>query len=195
MLILKKPSTLYIKSMVCQRCIEAVEQEFDQAQIPVKSIQLGKAVLEKEIGDQQRSAIGKALKKRGFELLESRNSKTIEQIKSLMIELIHYNDASIKVNYSTYLEKEIGRDYHTLSSLFSSIEGITIERYIILHKLERVKELLIYDELSLSQIAYKLNYSSVHHLSNQFKKSIGMTPSQFKKNQTDMRKPFDEVSQ
>ncbi len=186
---------LYIKNMVCQRCIEAVEEEFERDEIPVRSIQLGEVTLESGISDQQKSSIGETLKIRGFELLESRNSQYIEQIKSLILGLIHYQDKPLKVNYSTYLEKEIGRDYNSLSSLFSSVEGITIERFIILQKLGKVKELLIYDELSLSQIAYKLNYSSVQHLSNQFKKSIGMTPSQFKKIQANIRKPLDSVSQ
>ncbi|MDA0194036.1 MAG: AraC family transcriptional regulator [Bacteroidetes bacterium] len=187
------PQTLYIKNMVCQRCIEAVEEEFNLAQIPIKSIQLGMVNLESEISDEQKSSIRDALKKRGFELLEQKNSQFIEQIKNLLLKQILYQKEPLNVNYSTYLEQEIGKNYHSLSTLFSSVEGITIERFIILQKLERVKELLIYDELSLSKIAYKLNYSSVQHLSNQFKKSIGMTPSQFKKTQANMRKPLDEV--
>jgi len=186
---------LYIKNMVCQRCIEAVEEEFEKENISIKSIHLGKVSIDGQLKDQQKRSLREGLKNRGFELLEDKNSQYIAQIKSLMIKQIHYEDARINVNYSTFLEKEIGRDYHSLSTLFSSVEGITIERYIILQKLERVKELLVYDELSISQIANKLNYSSVQHLSNQFKKTIGMTPSQFKKNQTSMRRPFDEVNQ
>ena len=184
-------STLYIKNMVCQRCVEAVKEEFDKADIPVKSIQLGEVTIQSEISDNQKTLIGESLTIRGFELLESRNSQYIEQIKSLLIGAIHYPDKPIHVNYSTYLEKEIGKDYHSLSSLFSSVEGVTIERFIILQKLEKVKELLIYDELSLSQIANKLNYSSVQHLSNQFKKTIGMTPSEFKNQQAPNRNSLD----
>jgi len=180
--------------MVCQRCIEAVQEEFDRIEIPVSSIRLGKVTLQSEITDGQKSMLGDALHKRGFELLKSRNSQYIEQIKSLLINTIHYPDQPIHVNYSTYLEKEIGKDYHSLSSLFSSVEGITIERFIILQKLEKVKELIIYDELSLSQIANKLNYSSVQHLSNQFKKTIGLTPSEFKKAQSNQRSPLDHIS-
>jgi len=179
--------------MVCQRCIEAVKEEFDAKGIAVNSLHLGEVILQSEINDQQKLALGSALKKRGFELLESRNSQYIEQIKSLLIGAIHYPDKPIHVNYSTYLEKEIGKDYHSLSSLFSSVEGITIERFIILQKLEKVKELIIYDELSLSQIANKLNYSSVQHLSNQFKKTIGLTPSEFKKQQAPNRTSLDEL--
>ena len=150
--------------------------------------------LRSEITDQQKSIIGASLSKRGFELLESKNSQYIEQIKSLLITAIHYPDKRIHVNYSTYLEQEIGKDYNSLSSLFSSVEGITIERFIILQKLEKVKELLIYDEYSLSQIANKLNYSRVQHLSNQFKKTIGMTPSEFKKQQDPNRNSLNELS-
>lgn len=185
--------TLHIKNMVCQRCVEAVQEEFDRIEIPVRSIQLGKVTLQSEISDEQKSTLGDALQKRGFELLESKNSQYIEQIKSLLIKEIHYSEKPIHVNYSTYLEKEIGKDYHSLSSLFSSVEGVTIERFIILQKLEKVKELLIYDELSLSQIANKLNYSSVQHLSNQFKKTMGMTPSEFKNAQSGQRTPLDHI--
>lgn len=179
--------------MVCQRCIEAVEEEFQQADIPIKSIQLGQVVIKTNLSAHQNQSLRERLENRGFELLEDKNSQYIELIKGLIIKSIHYSDVTINVNYSTYLEKEIGKDYHSLSTLFSSVEGITIERFIILQKLERVKELLIYDELSISQIANKLNYSSVHHLSNQFKKSIGMTPTQFKKNREQLRKPYDQV--
>jgi len=186
-------TTLYIKNMVCQRCVEAVQEEFNRANIPVKSIQLGEVTLQSEINDHQKLAISDSLQKRGFELLESRNSKYIEQIKSLLINAIHYPDKPIHVNYSTYLEKEIGKDYHSLSSLFSSVEGVTIERFIILQKLEKVKELIIDDELSLSQIANKLEYSSVQHLSNQFKKTILLTPSEFKKAQSNQRSPLDKL--
>jgi len=179
--------------MVCPRCIEAVEEELKLAEISIRSIQLGEVNLDSEITDQQKSSLNEALRKRGFELLKNKNSQYIEQIKSLLLKLIHYQDEPLKVNYSAYLEKEIGKDYHSLSTLFSSVEGITIERYIILQKLEKVKELIIYNELSLSQIAFKLNYSSVQHLSNQFKKNIGVSPSEFKKLQTNQRKPLDKV--
>ncbi len=179
--------------MVCNRCIEAVQEEFEKLDVPINSIKLGEVQIEQNLTTSQLKYLSTALHKRGFELLEDKQSQLIEHIKSALIQLVHYHNKPLKLNYSTFLEKEIGRDYHSLSTLFSLVEGITIEKFIILQKIEKVKELLIYDELSLSQIAIHLNYSSVHHLSNQFKKTTGMTPSQFKKNHTELRKSLDQV--
>ncbi len=178
--------------MVCDRCIEAVKEEFEQNGISVIKIKLGEVELESAL-DNTKHQISQALSKRGFELLEDKNGQIIEGIKSLIVEQVHYKDQPLTTNYSTYLEREIGKDYSILSGLFSSIEGITIERYIILQKLEKIKELLIYDELNLSQIARQLGYSSVQHLSNQFKKNTGMTPSEFKKLQNPTRQGLDEI--
>ncbi len=167
--------------MVCNRCIEAVKEEFHKLQIPVQEIRLGEVVLGESIDDHQKDQIKLCLKSRGFEVLEDKNGQLIEQVKSLIVNQIHHSKQPLSTNFSTYIEQEIGKDYHSLSSLFSSVEGITIERYVILQRIEKIKELLTYDELNLSQIAHRLGYSSVQHLSNQFKKNTGMTPSEFKK--------------
>ena len=184
---------LYIKNMVCNRCIEAVREVFRQAGVAIKEVTLGEVEVDHDLSSQQQADIRELLRKRGFDLLEDKNSQVIERIKNLVIELIHGNAGPIKVNYSTYLEERIGRDYSFLSSLFSSVEGVTIEKYIILQRLEKVKELLIYDEQNLSEIAHRLNYSSVQHLSNQFKKATGMSPTAFKKQRLNLRNPLDKV--
>ncbi|MEM6522327.1 MAG: AraC family transcriptional regulator [Bacteroidota bacterium] len=183
---------LYIKNMVCNRCIEAVEDELRKLDITYSNIGLGYVDLNEIFDDSNKSIVSDYLNKRGFELLEDKKSQVIEQIKALVLESIQ-NSNKLTTNYSSYLEKGIGKDYNQLSTMFSTVEGVTVERYIILQRLERVKELLIYDELSLSEIAYQTGYSSVHHLSNQFKKNIGMSPSQFKKLHNPPRKPLDQV--
>ena len=187
------PHRLHIKNMVCNRCIEAVKEEFDKGGISVVKMRLGEVELKNPLDSVRKNQISIALSQRGFELLEDKNGQIIESIKSLIVEQIHHADQALNTNYSTYLEREIGKDYSTLSSLFSSVEGVTIERYVILQKLEKIKELLIYDELNLSQIAHRLGYSSVQHLSNQFKKNTGMTPSEFRKLQDPVRKGLDEI--
>ncbi len=175
--------------MVCNRCIEAVEKELSDLNIDFENVELGRVEIE-SITDDQKNKLSDRLINRGFELLEDKTSKTIERIKTLIIQSIH-NDNAMSSKYSDYLEKEIGKEYSSISSLFSSVEGITIERFIILQKIERIKELITYDQLSLSEISYKLGYSSVQHLSNQFKKNTGMTPSEFKKQHANLRKPID----
>lgn len=179
--------------MVCNRCIEAVREEFEKGGISVSKIRLGEVEIETLLDSPKKDQISRALSQRGFELLEDKNGQIIEIIKSLIVEQIHHVDQALNTNYSTFLEREVGKDYSTLSGLFSSVEGVTIERYIILQKLEKIKELLIYDELNLSQIAHRLGYSSVQHLSNQFKKNTGMTPSEFKKLQNPSRQGLDEI--
>lgn len=179
--------------MVCNRCIEAVEEELKKANISFNSIKLGEVVLSKEIEPESLKTLSEKLRERGFELLNNENSKIVDRIKTLIIDLIHIHKKQLQVNYSTYLEKELNKDYSYLSNLFSSTEGVTIEKYIIMQKVERIKELLIYGELNLSEIAHEMNYSSVQHLSNQFKKVTGMSPSDFKKLQSPLRKPLDSV--
>ncbi len=183
---------LHIKNMVCNRCIEAVAQELDSLSIHYSGIQLGEVILTKPVSEHLKATLSQQLEKRGFELLKDKNSQLIQKIKTLVIDSIR-NAKTPTTNYSTYLENEIGRDYSQISTIFSSVEGVTIERYIILQRLERVKELLIYDELTLSEIAHEVGYSSVHHLSNQFKKNTGMSPTQFKKLHSPNRKSLDQV--
>jgi len=167
--------------MVCDRCKMVVSQELEQQGLHVINVQLGVALVQEKLDKQQQALLAEELHKLGFELLDDARSKTVELIKKIVINNIHHTEAlDIKVNWSTLLADELHQDYKHLSGLFSAVEGITLEHYIIRQKIERVKELLFYDELNLSEISYKLGYSSVAHLSAQFKKVTGQTPSQFK---------------
>jgi AraC-like DNA-binding protein len=143
-------------------------------------VELGEAEIMENITNQQHDQIKVALHKWGLELMDDKKSMLIEKIKSVIIELIHYSDEQLKNNFSAYLSEKLNYDYTYLSNLFSEVEGTTIEHFMITHKIERVKELLVYDEISLTEIAWKLHYSSVAHLSNQFKKITGLTPTYFK---------------
>ncbi len=186
--------TLYIKNMVCDRCIRTVKEEMQGLGLDVRSIQLGEVVVAwKKKPDFTK--IRAVLESNGFELIDDKKKKMIEQIKTLIIRTVHRDDPE-KVhtqNYSAIIAKELGYNYRYLTSLFSSIENMTIEKYIILQKIERVKELLVYDEMTLSEIAYQTGYSSVQHLSSQFKKTTGFTPSYFKTIKENKRKPLDKV--
>lgn len=184
---------ILIKNMVCPRCIEAVKNSLEDSGIPFEGIELGKVVLKSPLEPEQKSSLSQSLKSKGFELLESKNSALISQIKSLVIEQIHHTDQDLGENFSTFLAEKLSQEYTSLSRLFSQVEGITIEKFITRQKIERVKEFLFYDQLTLSEIAYKLNYSSVAYLSSQFKKETGMTPSEFKRNHSGERKSLDEV--
>ncbi|TXH22446.1 MAG: AraC family transcriptional regulator [Chitinophagaceae bacterium] len=186
-------AVIYIKNMVCNRCILVVQNEMDRLQIKTKHISLGEVQLEQELTTQQKKDIDAVLVPLGFELIDDKRSRIIEKIKNTIIDLVHHQDSELKNNLSDVLSKELLLDYKYVSNLFSEVEGTTIEKYYIAQKIERVKELLIYDELSLSEIAYQLNYSSVAYLSNQFKKVTGLTPSHFKQFKTDKRKPLDKV--
>ena len=181
--------------MVCNRCIKVVKEELEKLGLQIKNIILGEVELTAEPTKVQFQNIKDVLELNGFELIEDRRAKTIEKIKGVVIKTI-YDDEKIldKKNFSEIIESEIGMEYHYLSSLFSSLESITIEQYIILQKVERVKELLKYNEFNLSEIAYKLGYSSVQHLSNQFKKITGLSASEFKLLTKNMRKPLDKVA-
>jgi AraC-like DNA-binding protein len=159
----------------------AVKSELEKLGLKYTSVELGEVVLEREISSEQRNQIKTGLKKSGLELMDDRKSILIEKIKIIIIELIHYSDYSLKVNLSDYLTSKLNYDYTYLANLFSEVQGTTIEHFFIFHKVEQVKELLVYDELNLKEIAFKLHYSSVAHLSNQFKKITGLTPSHFKK--------------
>lgn len=179
--------------MVCNRCVMVVGQELDKLGLPVKHIQLGEITLKKELSAKEKADLGDALETLGFELIDDKKSRIIEQIKSIIIELVHHQENDSKTNLSELLSSKLHHDYGYLSNLFSEVEGTTIEKYFIAQRIERVKELLVYDELSLSEIAFRLNYSSVAYLSNQFKKVTGLTPGYFKKIKGDKRKPLDKV--
>jgi AraC-like DNA-binding protein len=189
---------LYIKNMVCDRCISAVKQEIESQGLHPVKVALGEVELAEDSiqGDVLRKFDSRLIEL-GFERIDDRKSRLIEAIKNVIIKRVHQSEEiDRKLNWSTVLSEELHYDYNHLSSLFSSVEGITLEQYIIRQKIERVKELLFYDELSLSQIAYKLGYSSVAHLSGQFKKVTGLTPTEMKKSRDleRTRKPLDSVS-
>lgn len=184
---------LYIKNMVCNRCIMVVKSELEKLRISPVSIILGEVTLSGGLSPQQKDALSKKLEGLGFALIDDRRAHLIEQIKNAIIELVHYNNNDLKVNLSDYISDKLHHDYNYISNLFSEIEDTTIEKYFIAQKIERVKELLVYDELTLNEIAFKLNYSSVAHLSSQFKKVTGLTSSHFKQIKTTKRKPLDEV--
>lgn len=179
--------------MVCGRCEMAVKATLEKMSLPVVSVDLGEVVLSKELTNEEKQSLAVALKELGFELLEDKTSKIIEKIKNLIIDLVHYQNEKLKVNFSSFLSGALHQDYSALSKLFSEVEGVTIEHYFIAQKIEKAKELLVYDEMSLSEIALQLNYSNVAHLSNQFKKVTGMTPTYFKKIKDKNRKQIDAL--
>jgi AraC-like DNA-binding protein len=158
----------------------AVREELLKSGLTPVSIDLGIVDILENISQAQQEQLQKNLLKIGLELLDDKRSILIEKIKNVIIELIHYSDEAPKINYSDYISEKLNYDYTYLSNIFSEVKGITIQQFIILHKIEKVKELLLYDELNLTEISYKLHYSSVAHLSNQFKKVTGLTPSYFK---------------
>lgn len=180
--------------MVCNRCIKVVRDELTRLGHLVVAIELGRVELVHGLSVAQIDRVRTVLDENGFELIDDKKSQLIDRIKTLIIERIHYHDEGVTTdNPSDYIVKELGYDYSYLSNLFSSVEGITIEKYSIRQKIERVKELLVYNELSLKEIAYLLNYSSVQHLSNQFRKVTGLSPTQFKALKEPKRKPLDQV--
>ena len=183
----------FVKNMVCPRCIMAVRQIFQEMNYPPTEVSLGEVETIEPISSEMLPVLREKLTSYGFELMGDLKSQLIEKIKTLIIELIHYRKEDMKENYSEFIASSLGKDYHYLSNLFSDVTGTTIEKYIISQKIERVKELLVYDEHTLSQIAYELGYSSVAHLSTQFKKVTGLTPGHFKQIGTNKRKPLDQV--
>jgi AraC-like DNA-binding protein len=171
---------LFIKYMVCIRCKMVVKSELDKLGLHYSKIDLGEVEIRDTMTSEQHDRLKIALAISGLELLDDKKAVLIEKIKSIIIEMVHYADEPPKINFSDYLSKKLDYDYTYLSNIFSEVTGTTIEHFIIAHKIERVKELLLYDELNLSEISYRLNYSSVAHLSNQFKKITGLTPTYFK---------------
>jgi YesN/AraC family two-component response regulator len=179
--------------MVCDRCIATVRNDLKQIGIGYKQINLGTVELDEPITREQKIVLAETLVTQGFELLENKNSKLIEGIKNEVIKVVRNPEARGNINYSQIIADKLNHDYNSLSSLFSSVEAITIEKYIIHQKIEWAKELLFYDELNLNEIADKLGYRSVQHLSAQFKKVTGMTPTVYKKLGDKPRKPLDRV--
>lgn len=186
-------NTLYVKNMVCQRCVLVVKNELEKLGFAPLHVALGEVTLAAEPSPADKTTIDQALQGYGFALIDDKKSRLIEKAKNLMIELVHRQPEGLKTNLSDFLSEQLHHDYHYLSTLFSEVEGTTIEKYFIAQKIERVKELLVYDELTLSEIAFQLHYSSVAHLSSQFKKVTGLTPSHFKNVKSHKRKPLDEV--
>ena len=180
-LVLRINMKLYIKYMVSLRCKLKVKEELKKLGLHTIIVELGVVEILENITQEQRELLRINLQKSGLELLETKKSILIEKIKNVIIEMIHYSDELPKENYSSYISKKLGYDYTYLANTFSEVKGITIQQYIIFHKIERVKELILYDELNLAEISYKLHYSSPAHLSNQFKKITGLTPSFYKK--------------
>ncbi len=172
---------LYIKYMVSLRCKMIVKEALEKLGLHDTALDLGLVEILEEITPEQRQRLKETLGRSGLELLDDKKSILIDKIKTVIIEMIHYSDELPTVNYSDYISEKLDYDYTYLSNIFSEVKGITIQHFIIMHKIEKVKELLLYDEMNLSEISYKLHYSSVSHLSNQFKKITGLSPSFFKK--------------
>jgi AraC family transcriptional regulator len=186
---------LFIKNMVCPRCIKVVHEELEKLGVKIKSISLGEVETELPKESLPINQISEMLLENGFELIDDGIAINIEQIKNIIITVIQkYEDEDLTgINFSSYISSKLNKDYNYLSSLFSKTAGITIEHFIILQKIEKVKEYLKYNELTLSEIAYKLGYSSVQHLSRQFKKNTGLTASEFKNNLSSQRNSIDSI--
>ncbi len=184
---------LYVKNMVCDRCVMVVHRLCTECGIAVRSVELGMIRTVEQVDDRRLSLLRTALHGMGFELIDDRRERIVERIKNEIVKLVYRDNGGLKENLSDYLARTVGYDYGVLSKLFSEVVGTTIERCFIAQKIERVKELLVYGELSLSQIADMMNYSSVAHLSAQFKRVTGMTPTAFKQNGGEGRFPLDRV--
>lgn len=181
--------------MVCARCIRTVSRLLAESGITPKSVDLGEVEVLNMPDTDQINILRQQLSAEGFELLDDRNSRLVEQIKNLIINEIHHQAGKKPdtMNFSTFLARETRHEYSQISKLFSGVEGITIEKFIILQKTERVKELLVYNELSLGEIAFQTGYSSTQHLSNQFRQVTGLTPTQFKSEHRRVRKAIDTI--
>jgi len=184
---------LYIKYMVSIRCKMLVKAELKAMGLHFVVVELGEVEIMEDLTPEQRGHLKAALAVSGLELMDDQRASLIEKLKKVIIEMVHYADELPKIKNSDYLSEKLHYDYTYLANLFSEVAGLTIEHYIIAHKIERVKELLMYDELNLTQISYKMNYSSVAHLSNQFKKVTGLTPSHFKLLKDKRRKSLEDV--
>ena len=179
--------------MVCIRCKMVVKEELTRLGLHCTAVELGEAEVAETITTAQRDQIQIALMRSGLELMDDKKSMLIQKIKNVIIELVHYSEEPLRVKFSEYLSHKLNYDYTYLANIFSEVQGTTIEKFIISHKIERVKELLVYDQLNLSEIAYLMHYSSVSHLSAQFKKVTGLTPSHFKLIKKKRRNMLDDL--
>lgn len=184
---------LYIKNMVCNRCIMVVRSELEKFGLNPVRVDLGEVEVTESLNSEEKEQLNKIFRDLGFELMDDKRTRLIENIKRTILELVYNSEEPLKITFSEHISRKFSQDYSHLSKLFSEVQGITIEQYMIAQKIERVKELLVYDELSLSQIADKLHYSSVSHLSKQFKKVTGLTPTHFKQIGQKKRTPIDEL--
>lgn len=184
---------LYIKYMVSNRCKMAVKEELKKLGLHFIVVDLGEVEIMETISNNQRDQLKLSLYDSGLELMDDKRAVLIEKIKNTIIEMVHHSDEMIKTNFSDYLSEKLSHDYTYLANLFSEVQGTTIEHFIINHKIERIKELIIYDELNITEIAWKMNYSSVAHLSNQFKKVTGLSPSHFKQLKDKKRSSIEDI--
>jgi AraC-like DNA-binding protein len=179
--------------MVSNRCKMVVKEELKKMGLHFIVVELGEVEIMEKISPEEREQLKTALLASGLELMDDRRSVLIERIKNVIINMVHHSEEEIRVNFSHYLSEKLSHDYTYLANLFSEVQGTTIEQFIIAHKIERIKELIIYGELNITEIAWKMNYSSVAHLSNQFKKMTGLTPSHFKQLKDKRRSPIEEI--
>ena len=179
--------------MVSNRCKMAVKEELKKLGLHFIVVELGEVEVMEDLSLEQRDELKAGLLNSGLELMDDKRAVLIERIKNAVIEMVHHSDEMIKVNFSDYLSEKLDHDYTYLANLFSEIQGVTIEHFIINHKIERIKELIIYDELNITEIAWKMNYSSVAHLSNQFKKVTGLSPSHFKQMKDKRRNQIEDI--
>lgn len=179
--------------MVSNRCKMLVKEELKRLNLHFILVDLGEVEIMEELSSEKRQELSEALAESGLELMEDKKSIIIEKIKTVIINMVHHSDELLKVNFSDFLSEKLNYDYTYLANLFSEVQGTTIGHFLISHKIERIKELIIYDELNITEIAWKMNYSSVAHLSNQFKKETGLTPSHFKQLKTKRRTPIEDV--
>ena len=179
--------------MVSARCKMVVKEELKKLGLHFIVVDLGEVDVMEDISNEQREQLKAGLLSSGLELMDDKRAVLIEKIKTVIIEMVHHSEELPKVNYSDYISEKLDHNYTYLSNMFSEVKGITIQQFIIVHKIERVKELLLYDELNLTEISYKMHYSSVAHLSNQFKKVTGYSPSHFQQLKEKRRTPIEEI--
>lgn len=187
------PLKIYIKNMVCIRCEMVVRSELEKLGLKYINVKIGEADVYENLLPAQLEQLDIALRKSGLEIMEDKKSILVENTKAAIIELVHYTEEQILVNLSDYLSEKLNYDYTYLANLFSEVKGITIEKFYLTHRIEKVKELIVYNELNITEIAYKMHYSSVAHLSNQFKKITGLTPTHFKRLKHKRRKTLEDV--